>query len=151
MGRYVRVLLGLPEPYPSITQDHEKHRQHGCSDCATLSVVQKLNHKAKSTGRVPATARRARLTNYSGRRTAFRHCRQVNASILEKPGNRFTDPQCGHISLATSRVISRSVSVCPTFAAGTVRSTAAFIADNISLIPANDAVQAAAALRIAKV
>ena len=88
------------------------------------------------------------LDYYSERRTAFPHCRQVNASILEKPGNRFTDPQCGHISLATSRVISSSVSVCPTLAAehGT-----AFIADNISLIPANDAVQAAAALRIAKV
>ena len=76
----------------------------------------------------------------------------MNASILEKPGNRFTEPQCGHISLATSRVISSSVSVCPTFRRGNgAEYGTALIADNISLIPANDAVQAAAALRIAKV
>ena len=91
-------------------------------------------------------------TNYSGRRTAFPHCRQVNASILEKPGNRLTDPQWGHISLATSRGDFQLCQRLPNIRHrnGAEHGTA-FIADNISLIPANDAVQAAAALRIAKV
>ena len=39
------------------------------------------------------------------------HCWQMNASIREKPGNRFTAPQCGHSALATSRVASISSSV----------------------------------------
>jgi hypothetical protein len=61
----------------------------------------------------------------------------VNASILEKPGNRFTGSQCGHISLATSGGIS---SVCQRLSNirrgnGAEHGTA-FVADNISLIPA---------------
>ena len=48
--------------------------------------------------------------------------------------------------------ISSAVSVCSNIRRGNgAEHGTAFIADNISLIPANDAVQAAAALRIAKV
>ena len=40
---------------------------------------------------------------YPGSETAFPHWWHVNTAILEKPGKRFTDPQAGHNSLATSR------------------------------------------------
>jgi len=76
----------------------------------------------------------------------------VKTTIREKPGNRFTERQRGHIALATSSAISISSSAFPSSAAGTVRiKNATFIADDVGLVASGYRTQTSAAIRIAEV
>jgi len=72
--------------------------------------------------------------------------------IFEKPGNRLTAPQCGHMALLRSSVSSISVESLSEFdGRNSANDNTAFIAGDIGLISADNADQTAAALRVPEI
>ena len=69
---------------------------------------------------------------YSAKLIPVSHSRQTKASIRENPGNRFTAPQLGHFSPATSSEASISSKMVRISAARTVRRIAAHSLQTIS-------------------
>ena len=79
------------------------------------------------------------------------HSWQVNAIVREKPGNRFTWPHFGHISLQTLSVSSISSNVRCRSDRGTVWTTWPHSLQNYIRVNATkDSIQAAAAIMVAK-